>query len=286
MHPALVTLPDWAAKFFPSPGKGIVYDLPEEQLISKSGLDVVAQSLLHFHYSLGVLEDDPTPTQIIGRAFHVITLEPDLTDDKIVVLPDHGDMRSSTNRKLREAWLADEGRGRQPLKEVDYNTVIAMRDSVHAHPAARKLMRKGRSEVTAVWTDPATGLRAKARADRLVEMDGVFVDLKSALSAAPDEFRRAAANNRYHVQDAFYSRAFEENGVHISNFVFVVCEKTPPYAVACYQLDDTARMRGEQLYMREMRLLADAIEHDRWPGYSSKVEDLSLPKWATPDEAD
>lgn len=288
MHPAF-ELPEWAEPYFPNPGKGIIYNLPESDyhgtkaLVSKSALDVVNQSLLHYRYGLDSPREEETDAMRIGSAFHIATLEPDLTDEKIIVLPDFGPMQSSKNRALREKYIEDECNGRIVLKQHELDLVIAMRDSVHRHPAARALLRRGKPEVTAMWTDPETGLRCKSRADWLVALDGVFVDLKSALSAAPRPFARAAADQRYHVQDAFYSRAFEENDIHITNFVFVVCEKEPPYAVACYQLDETARLKGEELYMKELRTLATAIETDTWPGYGDNVMDLRLPGWATYD---
>lgn len=287
-HKAL-ELPEWAESYYPNPGKGIIYDLPESDyhgtkaMVSKSSLDIVAHSLLHYRYGLDAPATVETDAMRVGSAFHVATLEPDLLDEKVIVLPDFGPMQSSKNRALRDKYIEDEGKGRTILKQHEMDLVIAMRDSVHRHPAARALLRRGKSEVTALWTDPETGLRCKARADWLTPMDGVFADLKSALSAAPHAFARAAADRRYHVQDTFYSRAFEENDIHITNFVFIACEKGPPYAVACYQLDDTARLKGEELYMRELRDLSDAIENDVWPGYGDQVMDLRLPRWATYD---
>ena len=289
MHPALATLPTWAAPFFPAPGRAILTDLPEQQyhgtkaLISKSSLDIAARSLYHYRHSLDVHEDQDADALRIGHAFHVATLEPDLLYSKVIVMPDFGPMQSSKNRALRDDWIETEAAHKTWLKEHEFDRVCAMRDAVHRHPAARTVMRNGRAEVTGLWTDPETGLRCKSRADWLSAMNGVFVDLKSARDASPGAFRRAAAENRYHVQDAFYSRAFEENGVHIQNFVFVVVEKEPPYAVAVYQLDDTARLKGEELYMSELRALREAIDTDRWPGYGDAVMDLSLPGWATMD---
>lgn len=288
MHPAF-TLPAWAEPYFPSPGKGIIYDLPESEyhgtkaIVSKSALDVVAQSLYHYRYTLDDPIGEPTDAMRIGSAFHVATLEPDLAGEKLLVMPDFGPMQSSKNRALRDQFIQDEGRGKIILKQHELEKVIAMRDAVHKHPAARALLRRGQPEVTAVWTDPETELRCKSRADWLTPLDGVFVDLKSAICASPSQFARAAAARRYHVQDSFYSRAFEENGIHISNFVFVVCENEPPYAVACYQLDETARLKGEELYMQELRALRKAIDSDVWPGYGDGVMDLRLPAWATYD---
>lgn len=289
MHPKLKELPAWAS---PWPGKAIIRDLPAEQyhgtksIISKSGLDIFGeQSPLHYLASLDADPEVRTEAMAIGSAFHVRTLEPDLYNKKICVLPDFGDMRSSRNREVRDAFIRDEAGGKEVIKAEQHELVCAMADSVRRHPAAKRLLSRGESEVTALWTDPDTGLPCKSRGDYVSDMAGVFVDLKSALSAAPHEFKRAAANNRYHVQDAFYSRAFEENGIHIKNFVFVVVEKEPPYAVACYQLDETARLKGEELYMAELRRLRQCIDTDTWPGYGDAIIDLALPGWATMTES-
>lgn len=290
MHPALARIPSWAAPFVGpgKPGRGIINGLPEDQyhgtraLISKSALDLFAVTPRHFHYSLDAPEETETDAMRIGTAFHIAALEPDLFDKKVTELPDFGPMQSSKNRAARDAWIEHEAAGMTWLKQHEMDVVLAMAKSVREHPAARKLLRNGHSEVTAVWTDPHTGLPCKSRADFLSEMNGVFVDLKSAVSASPDAFKRAVGNCRYHVQDAMYSRAFEENGIHIEHFAFVVVEKTPPYAVGIYTLDDTAKLRGEELYMRELRQLRACIDEDRWPSYNNdRVADLSLPPWVT-----
>ena len=290
MHPALTTLPAWAD---PWPGKAVIYDLPEEKyhgtraIISKSSLDIFARTPLHYYHSLDAERDAPTSEMKMGSAFHVATLEPDLFTRKVAVIPDDIaslPMQSSKNRALRDAWAADEAFGKIILKPDEFAHVDGMASAVRRHPAARKLLASGTSEVTALWTDPETGLRCKSRADFICQMRGVYVDLKSAVSAAPDAFQRSAVNMRYHVQDAFYSRAFEENGTHIEHFVFVVVEREPPYAVACYQLDETAKLKGESLYMKELRDLRDCMEANFWPGYGDRVMDLSLPPWATRDD--
>lgn len=291
MHPIFLdtSLPEWAQ---PWPGKAIISDLPEDlyhgtkSIVSKSSLDIFGgQSPLHYHYHLSSPPEERTDAMNIGSAFHVLTLEPDLFRSKVAILPEFGPMQSSTNRALRDAWIRDEGRGRTIIKQAQFDIIEPMANAVRAHPAARKLMLDGESEVTALWTDPHTGIRCKARADRLVSMRGVFVDLKSALCAAPGAFMRAAVDHRYHVQDAFYSRAFEENGIHIEHFVFVVVEKEPPFAVAVYQLDETAKLKGEELYMDELRRLRECIDSDVWPGYGDHVQDLKLPMWATMTES-
>lgn len=294
-NPALrdmLACPEWAAKAAADDGRSIIYNLPDVMyhgtpaLISKGGLDKVARTPLHWRYNAAPQDEDAPDSDafLIGKAFHALGLEEHTFRQRYVKLPDFGTMQSSRNRALRDDWIRDEGQDRIPLKESQWDRVHAMRDALHRHPAARKLMARGTPEVTATWRDPHTELMCKSRADWLYAEGEIFVDLKSARDASPELWRREAALRRYHVQDTFYSRAFEENGLHISNFVFIVVEKEPPYATGVYQLDDTARLKGEQLYMRELELLRKCMETDNWPAYSDKVVDMRLPAYATADD--
>lgn len=293
MHPALATLPPWAAKLFPSPGRGVIDNLAEQDyhntkaLVSKSALDVIGErSLLHYRYFLDQPFNPPTDAMKLGSAFHVATLEPDLFKEKVIEMPDFGPLQSSKNRAVRDDWLKEQGPHVTVLKREQIIIAQTMGQSVRNHPPARALLRRIRAEVTVAWTDPATGLKCKCRADAVPFGFDVACDLKSARDASPAGFARACANERYHVQDAFYTEGFRANDFDIAHFAFIVCESEPPYACAVYELNDEARVRGEQLYMRELRALAKAIETDTWPGYSDKVENLALPRWATPDEPD
>lgn len=295
MHPALATLPAWACPYVGkgTPGRGLIYNHPESQyhgtkaLISKSSLDLLAVTPMHYRAHLDApLEDRNLPQFRIGGAYHVGVLEPDLFAQKVIVMPNFGPMQSSTNRKVRDNWITHEAQGRIYLTAAEYAQVVAMRDVLLRSPLGRKILGRGFTpEVTALWTCPETGLRCKARADSLHSDQGIFIDLKSAFSAAPWAFRRAAAEHRYMVQDAFYSRAFEENDILIEHFIFLVQEKEHPYAYAAYQLNDTARARGEELYMRELRQLRHCIDLDIWPSYAANedVMPLDIPPWATRD---
>lgn len=102
-----------------------------------------------------------------------------------------------------------------------------------------------------------------------------IVDLKTTLDASPAGFAKSVAKFRYHVQRAHYSEGFD-----IGNFVFVAVEKTPPYLVAVYVLDEQAEIKGQELRDRDIQLYMDCLENDFWPGYSEDIEELSLPNWS------
>lgn len=296
MHPALATLPAWAMPYMGAgkPGRGIIHGLPESEyhgakaLISKSSLDLFGDKS-PFHYLAALdapLEDGNAAPLRIGAAYHIGVLQPDMFASQVLRMPDFGPMQSSTNRRIRDEWIATEAVGKTYLTRSEWEQVNAMRDVLLTSRLGRKLLSPGgEAEVTALWTCPETGMRCKSRADWLHADRGIFVDLKSALSAKPDDFMRAVAAHRYHVQDAMYSRAFDENDVPIQEFVFLVQEKAPPYAYACYRLTVNAKLRGEELYMRELRQLRECIDNDYFPCYSptDEVMPLDLPGYAARD---
>lgn len=281
-----MAVPAWAQAAI-----GKIVNVPEAEyhntrnVISKSGLDEFARSPMHFRYYLGGAEDEPTEAMDIGAAFHCLALEPDHFHKRFVELPDFGPMQSSTNRAKRDEWLrVGGGRGKRALKPEPWHMIHEMRDALFAHPAARKLLSKGKAEQSCVWRDPATGLLCKARRDFRSEIVPVNIDLKTTTNASPDAWARDAGAMRYHVQDAYYSEGFAHCGDdEAQHFVFIVIEKEPPYAVGVYQLDDRARLDGEIKTSNALRGIAKCAADDKWPGYGDDVRDLSLPPWFTRD---
>lgn len=296
MHPAMMKLPSWSAPAFArgAPGHALLADLDEElyhgtpSIVSKSALSLLtSKSAFHFlnHLENPIRLDeagepvaDPEVFRF-GGAYHVAVLEPDLYDRKVMVMPDFGPFTKPANRQLRDLWIEEDAKGKIWLTPLQHRHVMGMRDALYKFKWARDLLRKGgRPEVTALWTCNETGLRCKSRADWLHAENGLFVDLKSARSAAPEAWRYAAKRMSYDMQDAMYSRAFEENNIHIDNFIFLVQEKVPPYAPASYQLSDDDRLDGENKYMGGLRKLRQCIDTNEWPSYTNGVADLRLPK--------
>ena len=62
--------------------------------------------------------------------------------------------------------------------------------------------------------------------------------------------------------------------------MFIAVEKTAPYAVACYTLDDVAKEKGRELYQQDLQTLQAAQAANAWPAYSDQIETLTLPAWA------
>lgn len=228
-----------------------------------------------FKASLGV--EEHKPQYDFGKAFHAKVLG----DGAEVVVVDADSWRGKDAREARDAAYAA---GNVPLLAAEAAQVDAMAAAVKAHDTAPLLFRNGRPEVSVFWVDEATGVKCKARFDYLPDkQEGrrlVVPDLKSAVSADPGEFARAAARYGYVLQQIHYSSAIRHLGIDDDPaFVFVVVEKEAPYLVNVGQFvaEDNLRLSAAALD-KALRLYRDCLAADHWPGWTG-VTELSLPTW-------
>ena len=115
----------------------------------------------------------------------------------------------------------------------------------------------------------------------LVEVNGerIIVDVKTtASSASKSEFERTIWNFGYGVQCAFYLEMARACGVPSQHFVFVVVEKTAPYATAVYRFSDEI---AEAFRPRMLELVAQykAYLAEGPRGYEG-VTEIGIPAWA------
>lgn len=219
--------------------------------VSKSGLDLIRRSPMHYRHAL-TMRREPTPDQRIGTLAHALILEPETVWDnyaspfvapegalatvdeikdrlKQLGLPISG-KKAELSARLLEAdpsiVLLDDARAlhaaavgdRAIVSAEEMAQAEAIRDAVMAHPAAGKLLTPGLgvAELSAYWRDPQTSVLCRCRPDYW-RHDGIVVDLKTARDASPDGFRKSILGWRYHVQAAYYldgiTRARAADGV-------------------------------------------------------------------------
>jgi hypothetical protein len=198
-----------------------------------------------------------------------------------VVVVDAANWRKKADQ---EAAADARARGAVPILRDQWTEVLNMRDALMAHPFAGKLFDAGTAEASLFWLDEPSGVTRRARLDWLPETRRgrmIIPDLKTAISANPDDFARQAANFGYHQQGAWYRdgvRALDLAGDD-AVFVFVVQEKTPPYVVSVVQLDAAAMRIGAALNRKAIDIYADCDRTGIWPGYVDDVALASLPRW-------
>ena len=183
-------------------------------------------------------------------------------------------------------WETNNGH-RTVLSESEYEQVIAMRDSVMAHPSASKILTKeGVAERSVYWADEETGVLCRCRPDWWVPSAGILADIKTTDDASPEGFGQSVKKWRYHVQHPMYldgcNQAIKQAGLDWPEqryFVFVVVEKKAPYNVGVYVLDDDSVAVGRTEYRGNLHTYAECQASDDWPAFSDKIETVSLPEW-------
>lgn len=186
-----------------------------------------------------------------------------------------------------EEWQRNNGE-RKILTPESYEQIIAMREAVMNHPAAFALLN---------------------------HVKDIIVDLKTTEDASPEGFAKSMANYRYDVQHAYYmdgTRLALEQGKctppqkgtaelsvywidpvtgvlcrcrpdfwngYPKRFAFIAVEKKPPHAVAVYVLDSDGVDIGRAQYQHDLRIYAECLRTNEWPGYGDKIQTISLPAW-------
>lgn len=252
--------------------------------VSKSGLDQVRRSPLHFwnrYLNPNRIIEPPTPAMVLGSALHARVLEPTLYADEFIVAPEGVDRRTKEG-KLRWADFEAKADGKTVIKAEDAAQIEAMAAAVHAHPAARTILRlPGQCEQSYFWTDEATGEACKCRPDWHSDDRRLIADVKTTEDASPRGFIRSVMKYRYHVQAAFYSSSLKAE-----QFLFIAVEKRPPYCVAVYATPPELIERGLKEAVEDLRLIATCRAENRWPGYGDEIQALAVPNWLSGEPAE
>jgi hypothetical protein len=260
---------------------GVIHGLPEDTYhadpcpngsLSYSGAKVILQAPALYRWQ----RDHPVfkNSWDEGSAAHAIVLGEGI--DFIYVAP-FDDWK--TKAAQEEQRLARES-GLSPVLPKFWETACAMAEALANHRLASMLLARGDAEVSAFAPDPATGVMRRGRADWV--SPGVITDYKTAASADPGAFARAAASFGYHMQAAWYLDLWHDLGEPIERFAFIVQEKTPPYLVEVIELDEDALDLGRRRNALALQVYRDCRAAGLWPGYRRDDEStvVSLPRWA------
>lgn len=248
-------------------------------LVSKGGLEEFERSPLRYKAWVGGEIDLTSEAFEFGQAFHCALLEPDLYATAYATQPVFGDLRTKDAKARRDAWTS-ENAGKRPVKAEWAEAIRCMINNVRAHPLAGKMVRDGIAELSALWTDPHTGLRCRSRKDWYVEKRAMVLDVKTTRDASYRSFSRDVYNYGYDTQFALYRDGLGVLGVPAKHFVFLACEKDPPYDLALFTLDEAGVSIAYERTRHLMEQLAQCVKEDNWPGYTRHIQVIDAPAWA------
>lgn len=245
--------------------------------VSSTRLKRILKSPMSYRHSLVETPKDSDAMQL-GRLVHQAILEPHRFNP--VVMPELGDMRSSKNRELRDAWLREHD-GKLILDAKTHEQVSGIRDQVLRHKYVQALLIGGRYEVAGYYRDRETGLKCRIKPDVWNPRRELLIDIKTTRDCRERDFMRAIAEYGYHFQMAMYGTGiFEITGKRPEYYVWIAVETQAPYEVSVHVADPGVIVKGLELYERAILKLKQCIEKNDWPGMQERLSIINLPAWA------
>jgi hypothetical protein len=280
---------------------GIYTDISMEQYLAipyvhASRLERLRRSPLQYLHSLS----QPRVRKSVlerGTALHLAILEPDLFEGHYVILGQCEGTKKDKDRCSNPGILYRSGQSfcgvhdphkNRPLQtdvellsQADHDAVLGMREAILSHKRAKTLFDgRGEFEATIIFDDPATGIRCKARPDRLIERAGMYVSIKTTRDASPWAFPKDAENRGHFRSFAFYRRALRAVGWPYQSTTELAVESAAPFDLTCYLPEESEIDSADPEVTRLLRLLSECEATDRWPGYADEFAPLQRPAWA------
>lgn len=173
-------------------------------------------------------------------------------------------MAGETRRGVRweEAQAQAEAIGGVALPIKAYKNATSAGRSARAHPFVQQLLSNDPDDIwfeTSIFADHATGLSIKTRPDLYMPKSGLLLDLKTTISAAPENFTKTIFNMGYDKQAAFYRLVCREAGLRVDDeFHFIAVEKTSPFVTQHFVLEGDSLAKAEERVEQILHEIAQA----------------------------
>lgn len=254
---------------------------------SSSQLKDILRSSAHF-YSNNILKENERETKKhldFGTLAHTLFLEPEQFEHEFIVGPKF-DRRTKAGKEEAASWeAANQGKIIIDQEMLDGANRIA---NNLRKLSSYKLMQDnyGMAEASIFFTDPVYGLHLRVRPDyHIIPCDefpnGLLFDVKTTTDARQFKFQRSCSDFGYDISAAMYREGFQQHykTEEKPEFIFLVAESSAPFNVKQYRASSLFLSIGEQRYNKAKELLAESLLVNEWDGYSTELEDISLPQY-------
>ena len=247
--------------------------------ISNSKLSKIAISPAHYKLSLESPQKE-TDALRFGSLLHCLILDPQNFEKEFAIEPIVNKRTNAGKEFLEDFYLKNEGK--TIITEEQLELASILKDKLLQHPIASKLLSgKGENEVSLFWTDDETGVRCKCKIDRI--KNDIIIDLKTARSTKPEDFKRQAYDLGYHRQAAWYLSGFEKCYQRpAKSFVFVTIEKEPPYSITIFEPTELLKEVGIIETSKLLATYKDCLDKGQFYGYDGAeptIQSLEPPNW-------
>lgn len=218
---------------------------------------------------------EQTDAMKLGSAVHCALLEPKRFARDYVGLPPDYDGRKKMGIALMEGLLEQGFKKENILKYDEIQAIKGIKDSIFDSRIVRAFFDAAdHFEVTLFWQDKETGIFCRGRVDLTASKYGAAVDLKSAQKggARTAVFSKDVETRLYYRQAAYYLDGLKALGMDINKFVFLVVEKTGPFASNKFELDPELIAIGRAENRTLLNRYAECLDSDSWPAYPDSIE--------------
>ena len=218
--------------------------------------------------------------EVIGTLTHLRTLQRELFDKTVVTVEN----RASKDNKSKIAEAEAAGKFVCTVKE--YDRVSRMSDAILTDFESRELLEHsvGRSEQSHFAIDPETGVLLKCRTDFLLNLGSTFAiaDLKYFDDLSDSGIESQIVRMLYDWQAWFYLHVvglvLGKSSTFFKN-IFVM--NKPPYLVRCVMVSDEWLERAKIEMQPLIKMYANCLTADRWPGHKMGTLILQMPQRVT-----
>lgn len=249
-----------------------VYEMEDEEYFGRQALSN--------SYLWRMINSSPAHAQVgfegtaleIGSATHLAVLEPERAGKLLIQGP--------KDRRGKKWTEAKEGldKGQILLTESDYNDVARMRDAIWSNTFFASVLTSPDAKYERAAMFQHRGHRCKCKID--CDQPDVLIDLKTTVDASPRGFANSVHKYGYHQQAASYRYGWNQaTGAGIQTFLFLVIEKTKPFAAAVYELDAATLAEGWASYNAAIDLEEECREKKQYHAYPEERMLLSLPPY-------
>ncbi|MES3042712.1 PD-(D/E)XK nuclease-like domain-containing protein [Sphingomonas faeni] len=227
----------------------------------------------------------------LGSAFHDALLLPELWQDRNVyhVTPE-GFSRSKTKAMASEIADADaaEAAGCVIITADERDQIDAMVAAMRANPLVNAVLSDGEAETTLAWQDKETGVWLRARPDWMPKRKHIGINVKTTTDASHSGFQSDVTKYRYAMSAALELDGIEAVfGSRPGNYLHPTIEKPAKGAwqagdympVALWELPADDIEYGRAMNRRAIRIFADCLSADRWPGYADEPAMCGISPW-------
>jgi len=217
---------------------------------------------------------------VMGGCFHSMVLEPECLDEEYAVKPTEIDGKSPLTKHYKEEFAAMQAERPhvQWVKDDNWETCEGMANAIMSNPVYTHYASDVEAIAEGTGYFDYNGASCKVRPD-LYTSDGTIIDLKSTQDASEAGFRKSVRNFKYDFQTAWYMEAMRALGLPAKQFIFIICEKSPPYLTASYTLTSSEIDRQKPRMQKACEIWATCMETGVWPGYPEEVVTLDLSRF-------